>query len=415
MHGEAAILMDARTGQVLYQHNGQVKNYPASTTKLLTALVALEHGNLDQVIEVSARAAEQPWDSSSCHLAAGERQSLRHLLHGLLIVSGNDCADAIAEGLTGGKPELFITWMNETAAKLGAKQSHFANPTGLHEREHYSTAYDLALIARAAMANPTLQAMANTRQFSWPGKSERNGIYYHGNALLFTYDGAIGGKTGYTEEAGFTLVTAAERNGMRLISVVLGEPSRSVQNADAAALLDYGFNGFEQVRAVSKDDRIGTVAVARGREEQVTAIAGADFPVTVRKARQHELVLLPRLKPSVRAPVRAGQEVGLLEVRDGDRLVGTVPLLAAASVAEEPLFAGIPGLGDLALPAWLWLALKWAAVGLGGLLLLRLVVRTVRRAFRRRRPGPYRERPGAHRPNAYEIRSYRPRQRPGSR
>lgn len=360
-------------------------NYPASTTKLLTALVAVEHGKLDQKITVSEHAVDKAPDSSSCYLNKGEEQPLEYLLYGLLLPSGNDCADAIAEGVSGGKPEQFVAWMNETAKRVGATSSHFANPSGLHDPNHYTTALDLALIGRAAFANPVVRKISGTKEFFWPGKSEQNGPYYNHNQMVFTYDGTVAGKTGYTEEAGLTLVNAAEKNGLLLVGVVMGEPFQQTQYQDMANLLNMGFADFERKSAVTKGLETAAVAVTGGTGSQVTAVAGGDFWVAAPKGGAPRVTTKPLLEPTVTAPVKEGQKLGDLEIREGDRLLGRVPLVAREAIAAKPATGARLLAGALT-------ALKWVAGIFLGLFVFRTIVKTIRRLLRRsrKRTGGYR-------------------------
>jgi D-alanyl-D-alanine carboxypeptidase len=353
-------------------------NYPASTTKLLTALVAVEHGKLDQQITISARAVDKAADSSSCYLVQGEQQSLEALLTGLLLVSGNDCADAIAEGVGGGDPDKFIQWMNETAQRVGASHSHFANASGLHDPNHYTTALDLALIGRAAIANPTIRQIASKEEYIWPGKSELNGPYYNHNQLLSSYAGIIAGKNGYTEQADLTLVEAAQRDGRELVGVVMGEKLKENQYGDMVAMLDMGFNEFTRQQLVTSGTAVDKVVVTGGTAQQVQAVTGGEFWISVPKNGTTQITTQPTLKSSVVAPVKAGQQLGALEVHDGDRVLGTVPLVAQTEVTvKPPVTAG--------LLSGLLTALKWIAGLAVGLFLFRTTVITIRRMLRRSR------------------------------
>lgn len=382
LRGKAMLLMDGLTGQILYQQNGTVTNFPASTTKLLTALVAVEHGKLNQTIRVSQEAVNKGPDSASCYVSAGEEHPLEHMLYGLLLPSGNDCADAIAEGLAGGDRDQFLTWMNETAQRIGATNSHFTNPHGLHDHNHYTTALDLALIARAALADPDIRRIASTREWLWPGKN--NGTYYNNNGLLWTYPDkelgrtVVGGKTGYTEAAGFTLVVAAEQQGRLLIGVTMGYENRSHEFADMEALLTYGFEDFVQVDAVKAGELQGEIQVTEGKAPKVPVLAESSFAVTGPRNGSPKVTVVPRLESELKAPVTQGQAVGLLEVRDGDKVIGTVPVIAAAGVEPLPTFWQDA-------TRWALTGLKWAAILLGGLLVFRILVKTVRRFLRRRR------------------------------
>lgn len=385
-HGRAALLLDGTTGQILYQQNAQIKNYPASTTKLLTALVAVEHGKLTQSIKVSTNAVDMPPGSSMCYLQDGEEQKLEHLLYGLLLVSGNDCAQAIADGLSNGKPDQFVAWMNETAKRLGADNSHFTNPHGLHDPAHYTTALDLALIARGALQNPTVRKISGSTEFTWPGKSEINGVYYNHNQMLFRYAGAVGGKNGFTEEADLTLVTAAERDGRLLIGVVMGEPNQSSQYGDMTDLLDMGFGDFDRQTAVAAGTSFGDVTVTNGKGKSVTAVAQADFPVTAPKGGKAPVTLAPRLDASVAAPVTSGQKLGEVEIREGDRVLGTVPLVAEDAVAVRAFFSmGSAGAVAGTALGFVWTGVRWLLYLVIGLFAVRITVKGTRRIVRRYR------------------------------
>ena len=207
----ACVLMDADTGLVLYRKNEDQRMLIASVTKLMTALVVLEQGEVDETVTVTAAHMAE---GSSMYLHVGEKLTLEELLYGLLLCSGNDAALALTECAGGVEP--FVALMNEKAAALGMKNTHFANPNGLDDEEHYSTAYDMALLACAAANKPTLRRIASTRTAAIGGRTLTN----H-NKLLSRMDGCIGLKTGYTKAAGRTLVSCAEREGHRLVAVTL--------------------------------------------------------------------------------------------------------------------------------------------------------------------------------------------------
>ena len=207
----ACVLMDADTGLVLYRKNEDQRMLIASVTKLMTALVVLEQGEVDETVTVTAAHMAE---GSSMYLRVGEKLTLEELLYGLLLCSGNDAALALTECAGGVEP--FVALMNEKAAALGMKNTHFANPNGLDDEEHYSTAYDMALLACAAANEPTLRRIASTRTAAIGGRTLTN----H-NKLLSRMDGCIGLKTGYTQAAGRTLVSCAEREGHRLVAVTL--------------------------------------------------------------------------------------------------------------------------------------------------------------------------------------------------
>jgi serine-type D-Ala-D-Ala carboxypeptidase (penicillin-binding protein 5/6) len=249
--GEAAVLMDAATGKVLFTKNAQETLYPASTTKILTALIAIKNGNLDEKIVVGKEALMKTAGESSAGLREGEVLTLRQLLEGLMLPSGNDAARTIAVYIAkkvSGDPNLteqeaidfFADIMNQESRKLGATHSHFVNPNGLHDPNHYTTANDLAVIAAEAMKNSTFRKTVNSQIYS-----DQSIVYKNRNELLDTespyyYEGANGIKTGFTDEAGYCLVSSASRNGKQFIAVILKSTKEDVWK-DSIALLDKGF------------------------------------------------------------------------------------------------------------------------------------------------------------------------------
>jgi serine-type D-Ala-D-Ala carboxypeptidase (penicillin-binding protein 5/6) len=249
--GEAAVLMDGATGKVLFTKNAQETLYPASTTKILTALIAIKKGNLDEKIVVGKEALMKTAGESSAGLREGEVLTLRQLLEGLMLPSGNDAARTIAVYIAkkvSGDPDLsgqkaidvFADIMNQESRKLGATHSHFVNPNGLHDPNHYTTANDLAIITKEAMKNSTFRKTVNSQIYS-----DQTIVYKNRNELLDTespyyYKGANGIKTGFTDEAGYCLVSSASRNGNQFIAVILKSTKEDVWK-DSIALLDKGF------------------------------------------------------------------------------------------------------------------------------------------------------------------------------
>ncbi len=233
---EAAVLMVAGTRRILYAINPDAIMYPASTTKIMTALVALERGKPDSVVTVSSRAAG--CEGSSLELRAGDRLNFRDLLYGMMLVSGNDASEAVAEHIAGSVP-AFVEMMNSRTQQMGLINTHFANPHGLPDpNNHYSSAKDLALITAQALQNPEFARIVATRDYAVPFKNRGSVSVSNTNKFLRSYPGASGVKTGYTQAAGDCLVASARRGGVQLIVVLLNDDERW---GDAAKLLDYGF------------------------------------------------------------------------------------------------------------------------------------------------------------------------------
>ena len=247
----AAVLMDADSGRLLYDKNCEKRMLIASTTKLMTALVALEQGGLQQEITVTGGHMAE---GSSMYLRPGEKLTLETLLYGLLLSSGNDAALAVTECMGGAVP--FVARMNEKAAELGMENTHFANPNGLDDEAHYSTAEDMAKLAAAAMDDPVLRRVASTRTARIGGRTLTN----H-NKLLSRVEGCVGLKTGYTKAAGRTLVSCAERDGVRLVAVTLQDGD---DWNDHASLYEQGFRVLRPVKAVERGLHLAAERAIRG-------------------------------------------------------------------------------------------------------------------------------------------------------
>lgn len=334
----SAILIDNETGTVLYARNEHVRRAPASTTKILTAILAIEHGRLDRTVTVSRRAANVI--GSDINLYTGQQVLLEDLLAGLLIRSGNDAAIAIAEAVAGSVEE-FVTLLNRRAAELGATNSHFVNPHGLDKPDHYSTAHDLAVLARTAMKYPLFARLVATRNYSpasIPGVSWNNT-----NRLLWSFDGMEGIKTGTTGKAGNCLVAAASRDDRQLISVVMDSANRW---GDTSRLLEWGFTNFTLLKPVVRGEQVATVPITgtRGRDGEnkasVPVVASRDLKLTVPVKQVTRYQVRLDLQP-LRAPVRRGSPAGTLHLlRDGEP-VASVTLEAGADVPGPTLWEWI--------------------------------------------------------------------------
>ncbi len=253
IQSEGAVVIDGATGAVIYGKNENSRFYPASTTKLMTALLVLERTDLKDMVTFSKGATTNlEAGASTLNLTEGDRLTVEQCLYGLLLKSANEIGNALAEHVSG-SVSGFAALMNEKAVQLGCKGTHFTNPHGLNDSEHYTTPYDMALIGRAAFQNETLCKIDTTTSYRFPAtKNEESKTISMGHKMLYStdsryYEGIIGGKTGYTSLAGNTLVTGAERNGVRLVAVVM--KSRSTHYEDTKALLDYGFAVMEKAGA----------------------------------------------------------------------------------------------------------------------------------------------------------------------
>lgn len=259
---EAAIVMDANTGVILYAKNIHEKLYPASTTKIMTCLLAMEQGNLDDMVEFTREAVfTVPADGSNMGMDAGESITMEQCLYGILVGSANEVANAVAEHI-GGTIDGFVAMMNERANALGCTDTHFVNANGLYDDDHYTSVYDLALISHAFFQNEMLSKIGNTSRYHFEATATQPDDFYLNNKHKLIngeipYDGICGGKTGFTNEARQTLVTCAEQNGMKLICIVFKEESPA-QFTDTVELFDYGFHNF-QIMNISENERSYTI------------------------------------------------------------------------------------------------------------------------------------------------------------
>lgn len=325
MVGKAALLMELHTGKVVWTKNENKRLAPASTTKILTALVALERSSLERIVTVSDLAAAT--EGSSAYLRPGERISLEDLVYAALLHSGNDAAIAIAEGVAGSTEE-FVKMMNETAQRLGANDSSFLNPHGLPQKGHYTTAKDLALITRAAMQNAKFREIVGTQSRPWK-IGGRKGVFVNHNRLLSDYKGAIGVKTGYTVEAGQCLVAAARRGGATYLAVVLHSQGRAVWE-DAIELLDYGFKNYAVLEFAKEGETVLMMDV-NGRELPLHAAAPVRYLVSRNEpSRPRYRIVLDELKP----PIAEGEQLGEVVFGEGKRGLRRVALVAGADVPE---------------------------------------------------------------------------------
>ena len=317
----SAILVDADSGRVLYEQNADAKMLIASTTKIMTALVAIREGDPFDVVTVSREAAYT--EGSAMYLSVGEELTLETLLYGLMLCSGNDAAVAIAQHV-GGSVEGFVAMMNETAGELGLTSTSFANPNGLDHQDHYSTARDMAALARAAMENETFRRIVSTRSVTIDGRTMSN----H-NKLLSMAEGCTGLKTGYTKAAGRTLVSCAERNGQRLIAVTLQDGN---DWADHEALFDYGFSAYPAGYGAVRGQVLQRAEVEGGTVSTVPLVAAKSFSWPLGEG--EELEMKVELTGKLKAPLAAGTKAGEAVFSVSGREVGRVDLLCGAAVKK---------------------------------------------------------------------------------
>ena len=323
---QSAILVDSETDQVLYEKDADVRRAPASTTKMMTAILLVENCRLDDMVTAGKGVETIP--SSSLHLKPGVKLTVRDLLHAILLRSANDACVVAAEHVAGSVP-AFVTMMNKRAAEMGATGTNFVNPNGLNKPDHYSTAHDLAIIGRRAIHYPIINDIVRMRKATISRSLNREDVLLRNRShFLRRYAYADGIKTGYTREAGQCLVASATRDGWRLIAVVL----KSDDNAgDATALMDYGYANFERRLLAGKGSVVEEARIRGGNERTVPVAPATDVYAVVPKSSSCRAEIEVETR-KLCAPVRRGREVGEASAILNGRVVQKTPLLAAGRV-----------------------------------------------------------------------------------
>ena len=343
--GKSAVLMDVATGTVLYESNPHDRLAPASVTKVMTMLLimeAVDSGKITMTDTVTASEAAAAKGGSQIYLKAGETMSVSDMLKSIAVSSANDCACAMAEHIAGSE-EAFVAQMNQKAAELGMKDTHFVNCTGLDDgenaAEHRTSAYDIALMSRELLKNhPDIKKFTTI----WMD-TVRNGTFglSNTNKLVRFYQGATGLKTGFTSGAGYCLSATAQRDGMELIAVVMGADTSANRNAACKQLLDYGFANYAVIQPELTEPE--PVAVKLGRQNTVEAVLGSREGMLVDKGQKGNVTMELSMDGPVTAPVSRGQRLGTLTVKTGEQVLQEVPLVAAEAV-ERMSFGDLFGM-----------------------------------------------------------------------
>ena len=330
------LLIDADSGKVLTEHNADTPLPPASLTKMMTSYIAsmeILKGQLREEDEVLV--SEKAWrmGGSKMFIEVGNRVRVIDLLRGVIIQSGNDASVALAEHIAGSE-ESFADLMNSHARRLGMNNTHFENATGLPGENHVSSARDMAIMAKAIIEDdPQHYAIYKEKEFVW------NGIRQPNRNLMLWRDNTVDGlKTGHTDEAGYCLVASAKRDGMRLISVVMGTASEQARAAETQKLLTWGFRFFETRHFYEPDQVVSTARVWAGAQNQVGVGLAEGLVLTLPKGQADKLEASVTLDSTIKAPIARGDVLGQVEVKLGEEVVHTGPLVALADVESAGLF-----------------------------------------------------------------------------
>lgn len=326
LSAKSAVVMDFASKDVLYEKNAYQKLPMASTTKIMTALCAIENGNLDEIVTVDKRAVGV--EGSSMYLAYNEKISLENLIYGLMLSSGNDAAVAIALHISG-SIDNFANLMNETAKKIGAQSTSFKNPNGLDHQDHYTTAYDLALITAHAMQNEKFCEIVSTVQKKIPQSEKSYDRYLRNhNKMLVLYDGCTGVKTGFTKKSGRCLVSSAKRDDLSIIAVTLNAPN---DWSDHTKMLNFAFDNYKAVKIIEKGSYIKGVNVKKADTPFVKMVAQDDIFITVKNNEEAQYDVDINLPESLNAPVLFGEERGSICVKTKNGKTYTTNIITNSS------------------------------------------------------------------------------------
>ena len=345
--GSSGIIYCSDTNEVIWEKNADSKLEPASMTKLMTALLVVENLSLDQEVTVTAEAAAMP--ETKLYLQEGEKITVENLLYGLLLESGNDAAVALAIAVAG-SVEDFAKMMNERAAELGCTATHFVNPHGLEDDDHYSTARDMVLIAREALDNETVRKIAGTAEYTIPAtnsyqerKLATTNFFLKGidkeidgkKLKVDKYEGVFGGKTGYVGENKASMVTGLDVDGLEVYCLVMGSESAITRYSDIEAMMDYGKANVSKYTVFVKGDAFGEVKLKGGADNKVTAVAADDGFINLPEGVSASLVTTECVfTDNLTAPVEKGQRIGVVQIYVADELKSTIDLLAAENIEE---------------------------------------------------------------------------------
>lgn len=342
-NAKSGLLIEASTGEVLYEKNKNEKVLVASMTKMVAQIIILENiekGTLtwDEKIKVSSNAAGM--GGSQIWLQPGEEMTVRDLMKGITMASANDATVAMAERIAGTE-DAFVKQMNDKVKELGLKNTHFVNPTGLDEENHYSSAYDMGLIAKELLKHEQILEFSKVYEDYIRQDTPNKYWVVNTNKLVRFYEGADGLKTGFTDNAGYCMAVTAKRDGMRLVAIVLGEASGKVRNQETSELLDYGFNLYKVDVVKNKSDIIQEIKIDKGTKNKVSLSPKEDIVVLKKKSEISKKYDLDVKLEEIKLPLKKGDVIGKVLVKDNNKTIKKVDLIVNEDVKKLGYFKTI--------------------------------------------------------------------------
>ena len=340
INAKSAILIEASTGKIIYEKNVHEKYAPASMTKMMSLLIFMENidnGNLkmDEVIKVSKNASSM--GGSQIFLQENEEMKVEDLLKGISIGSANDATVALAERIAGSE-DAFVKIMNDKVKKLGLKNTNFKNCTGLDEDGHYSSAYDMSIIAKELVKHKKILEFSSIYETYLRENTNNKFWLVNTNKLVRFYKGVDGLKTGYTDKAGYCLTATIEKDNMRLIAVAMGEPTSNIRNAEVTAMLDYGFNLYQNEIYVSSKEILGSKDVELGKDRFANIVVAKDVSSINKKGHKVGNITYDLNVKKLKAPVYRGQKVGTLTIKEDGKELTTVDVTVDKSIKKAGIF-----------------------------------------------------------------------------
>ena len=336
---KSAILIEEDSGKVLYEKNAHDRYAPASMTKIMSMILIMEEiekGKLKWSDTLVASENAASMGGSQIFLKANEKMSVKDLFKAVAIGSANDATIVFAEKISGTE-KRFVDKMNEKVKSLGLKDTNFKNATGLDEANHYSSAYDMAFIARELIKHEKIFSFTTIYEDYLRQNTDNKFWLVNTNKLIKTYEGADGLKTGYTKEAGYCLTATAKRNRMRLIGSIMGASESKIRNSNMMTLLDYGFNTYEMQVEVKKGEVVSNKSISKAKNQNVKIVPKKDVSVLVEKGNEKDALNYEMKLNKIKLPIKKGQEIGILKLKDGNKVINEVSLTVKEDVKKASI------------------------------------------------------------------------------